>query len=601
LDNNGTVYNFGVSGGDVDLKIGNVKVTATADLKTTTLSTTKNYVVKKSEGKLEQPPIEGIADSIRQDQLKGNKTIVYVVQIVDAETRQPVDEERWKESTLEIPDQHGIHWEWTKDGMDSPLVKLIPSAVGKYSDVDLGALQFSAAVISGPNVRTDNTFLYTVNPFEPFRVESVTKQVNQKALKDRSDVFTVHLLDPYNNDRPITGDRWAAAKDLTVTDGNGIIWDIQRGPGEGEYSLTPASADGKMRSVNPGTYTFTVEGTYDDGDLMDWKTQETLTVEVIKHPEKPLDIQVDVPQDPFPQSRFHMKDSEPIIVTAMCQGAVIPDRVWQLTDETRDISVTLDDPDQKLEFEIRKGVKTGTWEIQPLPQDGKGYRTSTGRIRFHVSVDILDDEDLYYGTAPGELHVEPELIWVIWEWILDNLWWLIPALLLLFYLIAYQFPKKKHLRTGKYKLLFTYDGEDGIRHTMVKIQKVRSSVLIPFKAQKARLNVKKESFMCHFPNVTIQSAGKSWLGKDFIITPEGLNMGMDMSPYTVGNRTFDKMEEIVGSRTADPKDPASRPQSFALAGFSIETEGEAFGDMFARGTVEVVDKSYNPNKERNDA
>ena len=149
--------------------------------------------------------------------------------------------------------------------------------------------------------------------------------------------------------------------------------------------------------------------------------------------------------------------------------------------------------------------------------------------------------------------------------------------------------------------MFTYDGEDGIRHTMVKIQKVRSSVLIPFKAQKARLNVKKESFMCHFPNVTIQSAGKSWLGKDFIITPEGLNMGMDMSPYTVGNRTFDKMEEIVGSRTADPKDPASRPQSFALAGFSIETEGEAFGDMFARGTVEVVDKSYNPNKERNDA
>ncbi|MBR2736863.1 MAG: VWA domain-containing protein, partial [Firmicutes bacterium] len=424
LDNNGKIQRFGSSGGEVDLQQGTVDIEAVADLKTTELRDSKTYTVaiKKSIPTL---PADTVL-SVRQDLLKGNNTYKFRFIMVDSKTGQPLNEERWKNTTLEIVDQHGVKWDWTKDGMTAPNIEVTPSAAGDYTAVDTGTWQFTVTSITNNDerARLDADFSFTVMPFEPIRVEDVPVSLSQKLLKNGTSEIIVHILDPYKNNAPVTGDRWMHVTNLTVNDGDGIAWDCRRGSADGEYILTPRSADGKLHSVNPGTHEFTVTGTYDDGDLKNWTTTGKLTLTVTNDPDRKLDLKIDVPSEPYPQSRYHMKNAQPILVTAYYNGQVIEDRLWQLADEDTDFEIELADPDQKLEFEIKKGLKAGTWEICPKPWHNRGYETSHGRIRFKVDINILDDEILYEGIASEELEVSEEMFWCTLEWIEDNLYWI---------------------------------------------------------------------------------------------------------------------------------------------------------------------------------
>jgi len=280
LDNNGTVYNFGISGGDVELKIGAVTVTATADLKTTILQTTKVYRVPDPPLPPDVIPVpEEYTYSVRRDQLQDNGTIKLLFTVVDADTRIPVGEEIWNDIRLEIPDQHGIHWEWTKDGTNCPCIRIVPSAAGKYADVEVGMFQFTGTILNHYDKQREFEFPFGGDSYEPLRVENKTIQVTTQALQNRTYTFVIHVLDPYSNDDPVTGVLWDHVKDLKVSEDHGIAWDCQRGPQEGEYTLTPASSDGKADSVNPGTYDFTVTAEYDDGGMA-WNTEGTISVTV---------------------------------------------------------------------------------------------------------------------------------------------------------------------------------------------------------------------------------------------------------------------------------------------------------------------------------
>ena len=573
LKNNGQAQSFGSGGGEADLKKGTVTIEAVADLKTTELRDTKTYTV--SVRKPKPVPAPDTVMSIRQDQLKDNKTIRFRLIIVDSETGQPVDEERWRNTDLEIRDQHGIRWDWTKDGMTAPNVEIIPSAAGRYTDADTGNWQFTVTTIHNHDEksRLDSEFSFTVIPFEPFRVEDKAESVSQKLLKNKSKSITVRLQDPYNNDQPVSGGRWAHVTNLAVTDGDGIAWDCRRGPGEGEYTLTPRSADGKLRSVKAGAHEFTVTGTYDDGDLVNWTSTGKITLTVTMDPDKKLDLKLDVPPEPYPQSRYHMKNTQPIILTAMDGGKPIDARLWNLVDEETDMEVTVSDPDRRLDFEITKGAQPGTWEIRPLPRRNRGYETSTGKIRFTVTMDILDGEILYVGDASDELDVKGEQLWVVLEWFEDNLWWIIPLLLFLFFLSAYVFPKKKHLKTRKYQLLFISNDQDGTLTTTRKIKKDFASVITPFRAQRARLECNCPNCNCDFPNITIESTGKSWRGLQFHIITKSLSPSMDYSKYRIGNLTVKSTESLA-------------ELSFSLPGFSIISRQS----WQCKGTVQVVRK-----------
>ena len=568
VNNQENPLTFGEKGGKVNLKEGTATITATAELKTTTLGpVTKDYRISAQANKIvpdqsneSNAQSENFRFSIRQDQLKNNKSIEYIVQIVDSKTQQPVNEERWKNSNLEIPDQYGIKWKWNKDGLTAPYVRLIPSAAGKYSDVLIGDLDIICYTLSGndPNTRTESIFPLTVEPYLPIQIEKITVQINQKEIKDHSVSFTLHIQDPYNNNSPAAGQLWNYIKDVTITDGRGIKWDCQRGPGEGEYTLTPAAADGQLRSVQPGMLEFTVTGIYDDGDMTNWTASETLTLEVIEYPPKQLEIEIEVPAESYPQSRYHMKKSPPVIVTARYQGQVIPNSVWNQADETRDISIVLTDPDQTIDFTISKGTKPGTWEIRPLPHNNKGYQTSEGSIRFTVSIDIQDGDDLYIGTQDERLAVKRELLWTVLEWTVDNLSWIIPTLLFLFWLVAYVFPKKKHLKTGAYGIRFSVEGSDDT--TTRPIRKKRGSVLCPFKPQRAVILCECSDYNCTFPNFTIESAGLNRRGTSFRILTGALT-GVNLSNYRIGGQTFKSLDELSNA-------------IFQLAGFSIVSEQE---------------------------
>ena len=307
LDNNGTKKEFSSGSGDVELKPGKVTITAAAEFKTTTLISKKDYTVRDSNVAIE-PETSNDASifSIRQDQLKNNKQIGFDVIIVDSETKQPVTEERWRKTELEIEDQDGIHWTWTKNGKTSPYVHLTPSAVDKYSAVKTGKLTVKAVTVYNKDKQTrmESTFQLEIVPFEPIQLYPVSEQISQKTLKDKAASYTVRIGDRYSNGALMTGAKWNYVKNVTITNGNGIVWDCQRGPGEGEYTLTPGSADGQLQSVKPGTYPFTVTAVYDDGDLIDWSVTETLSLEVTYYPPKDLSITVDVPGDPYLQCGF---------------------------------------------------------------------------------------------------------------------------------------------------------------------------------------------------------------------------------------------------------------------------------------------------------
>ena len=567
LNNNGKTQSFGASGGEVDLEKGSVTVEAVADLKTTVLSASKTYTVVNKKADIYIPPETVMA--VRQDLLKGNTSYSIIFTIIDSETKQPVDEERWNNAELEIKDQHGIRWSWTKQGMTPPQVELTPSAAGNYSDIDVGPWPFTVTVFSnnGAGSRLDTEFTFTVLPFEPFRVEDVPVSLAQKRLKKGSQEIRVHLQDPYNNDLPVTGDRWAHVTDLTVNDGDGVVWDCRRGSAEGEYILTLRSEDGKLHTVSAGTHEYTVTGTYDDGDLKNWQATGKITLTVTQEPDRQLDLKIDVPAEAYPQSRYHMKDAEPILVTAYYKGNVIDDHLWQLADEDTDFEIEVTDPDQQLAFEVTKGLKSGTWEIHPKPWNNRGYETSHGRIRFRVDLSILDDEEiLYEGVSTEELEVSEEMFWCTLEWIVDNLYWIIPALLALFILSAYVLPAKKHLKTGKYELQFVYPGQHRTFKKTVRIRKEIGSVLMPYRAVRARLQCYAPSYMCEFPNLLIESVGHG----QFRIRKESLTKRINLPMFSINNYTYQNVEEILSS-------------TFTLAGFTIVTNKS----LTKQGTVRV--------------
>ena len=568
VNNHNKPLTFGEKGGQVNLVEGTVTITAIAELRTTTLGPIKKDYKVVSQGNIIVPDQSnesgnqstGLRSSIREDQLKNNEKIDFIVQIVDSKTGRPVNEERWKNTKLTIPEQYGIKWKWNMDGLTAPYVRLIPYAAGKYSDVPKGDLDIQCFTMNGndPNTKTESIFPLTVEPYLPIRIERITAQINQKELKNHSVSFSLHIQDSYNNNAPVTGMLWNNVKNVEIADSQGVKWDCQRGPGEGEYTLTPASADGQLRSVGPGTLNFTVTGTYDDGDLTNWTTSEILTLEVIEYPPKQLEIEIDVPSEPYPQSRFHMKNNPPIIITARYQGQIIPNSVWNQADETNDVSITLIDAGQAIDFTITKGTKPGTWEACPLPYDNKGYQTSHGSIRFTVSIDIQVGDDLYIGAQEERLSVKPEFWWTTWEWVFDNLYWIIPALLFLFWLITYVFPKKKHLKTGAYVIRFTVEGTDD---TMTRtIRKKRGSVLCPLKPLQARIHCECKDYNCTFPDFLIESAGLNRRGTSFRILTESLN-GVDLSKYTIGGQTFRNLDELSKA-------------IFQLAGFSIVSNDE---------------------------
>lgn len=285
LENNNQQTAFGVGGGDVELEPGTVTITATADLQTTTLKTIKRYnVVEPSKPPALSMLHERSVNWIRQDQLKDNKKICLVFEALDEETQKPINEDDWKDTGLEIKDQHGIHWDWTRDGMVSPNIKIVPSAAGKYSDADIGVFQFTITTINKYNTQKENHFEFAIDPFEPFRVENVTTWISQEALRGRQQQVVVHIQDPYNNDNPVTGTIWNNVKDLVVLENYGIIWECKRSATEGEYLLVPSLADEKQDAVNPGSYTFTVTAVYNDGGMTDWTAQGMITMEVGENP-----------------------------------------------------------------------------------------------------------------------------------------------------------------------------------------------------------------------------------------------------------------------------------------------------------------------------
>ncbi len=572
LDNNGNKKSFGSSGGEVDLQVGKVTIEAVADLKTTVLRDSKTYTVVLPSRVLIELPADA-ALSIRQDQLKGNTSYSFQVRLIDSETKQGLDEERWKNTTLEIMDQHGVKWEWTKDGMNVPYIKITPSAAGNYSDVDTGTWQFTVTTIinNEQNTRQDNDCTFTVEAFEPIRVEEVPVSLSQKLLKNGASEIIVHLQDPYSNNIPVTGDRWMHVTNLTINDGDGVAWDCRRGSADGEYILTPRSADGKLHSVNPGTHEFTVTGAYDDGDLKNWTTTGKLTLTVTNDPDRKLDLTIEVPSEPYSQSRYRMKNTPPILVTAYYNGQVIEDRLWQLADEETDFEIELADPDQKLEFEVTKGLKTGTWEIRPKPWNNRGYETSHGRIRFKVDLNILDDEILYEGIASEELEVFEEMFWCTLEWIEDNLYWIIPTLVALFILSAYVLPKKKHLKTRQYELQFAYKGKKVVLTQTRPIKKDILSVIVPYRAVRAYLDVYDPDYVCDFPGFVIESAGRSRKGKQFII--KDLGEMNNLNVFKINDYKYDNVEQIMDA-------------SFSLSGFTIETRR----DFSRKGTVRVIKK-----------
>ena len=516
--------------------------------------------------------------SIRQDKLKGNNTQKFIITIVDSVSKEPIDEIKWNDTNLEIKEAHGVSFDWTADGMDCPNMEITPFATDKYSAIDVGNWKFTITTVSktDPSNRLSTEFDFEVLPFTPFSVENKNEQLSQRELKEKSHSITVQLLDPHNFDQdgewqpvPVSGDRWAHVTNLEVTDGNGVTWDCKRSSTEGEYILTPYSADGRLRSVAPGTYEFTVTGTYDDGDLENWTASAVISLTVTEEPARQLDLDVTIPPDAFPQSRYHMKDADPIIVTASSNGAVIDDRLWNLVDETTDIIVVPDDPDGKLDFEIKKGIKTGTWEIHPLPYKNKGYWTSHDRVRFTVRVNIVDGEEAYEGKKTEDLNVREEFWWCTWEWVCDNLWWLIPTLLAIFYLLAYVFPKKKHLRTGKYELQFVYAGANRNFSKTVPIKKVTWTVLMPFKPVRARLKCNAPSYTCDFPNVVIESVGHG----QFRIRSESLRPNMNLAPFSINNFTYQNVSQLLQA-------------TFSLSGFAIVTSR----GLTKQGTVRVREK-----------
>ncbi len=143
------------------------------------------------------------------------------------------------------------------------------------------------------------------------------------------------------------------------------------------------------------------------------------------------------------------------------------------------------------------------------------------------------------------------------RWILDNLWWIIPCLLVLFFLAAYVLPKKKHLRTGQYELAFRTQGQNSAFLKTRPIKKDLNSVLVPFCPVRAKVNCFDPSLGCVFPNFTIESAGKDWNGKRFYIkNPEPIN---NLDAFKINNMTFKTINELEDT-------------TFYLSGFSINSK-----------------------------
>ena len=158
------------------------------------------------------------------------------------------------------------------------------------------------------------------------------------------------------------------------------------------------------------------------------------------------------------------------------------------------------------------------------------------------------------------------------EFLTSNLWWIIPCLLVCFFLTAYVLPKKKHLKTGRYELQFICQDRKGIITQKREIRKDIMSVITPFRPVKAYVNCYNPDCACDFPNFIIESTGKNWSGKQFCI--KGLANMNNLAMFKINDAHYKITDELLA-------------RAFTLPGFTIETRR----DFARKGTVRIKRKS----------
>ena len=362
---------------------------------------------------------------IGQEKLKNNTAITFEATIVDAVSQLPVDQSRWDVTTCQADAAYGIKLAFSKDGMQCPQIRVIPSATGKASDVQTGDLTFTVHTLTnGGNEITGQLFLRVI-PFEPIQVQDGSHTFDQISLSssNTSEYAEISVVDK-KTQRALSADVFEKTElKLTSDSGSGLRWDIEKTQKKGVWRLTP-KATGKKADITAGLRTLRLEATYDDGTDFTGtkaiKSTGTLNVTINQTPPRALDVTADVPIDPFQRARQNLAAHDPVRVTARYSGADIPQSAW---DAAADDSLTLDWDRSKFGLRVEKSADKGVWNVRVEPYAGKGYTTSYGTFTVKAELSFYDpvDEVPYSGTTAFTLTIEPDWVGVVLEFWYD--WW----------------------------------------------------------------------------------------------------------------------------------------------------------------------------------
>lgn len=546
INNNGVVTELGKNGGKVSLKSGNATITAIATFPNgVRLETTKSYKVIDVKLALDLSGNLGANDtlSIRQDKLR-NASAPFTIALRNNANNGQADETIWNNTAVTVTTAHGVEWSVTK-GTKAPDIVLTPKATGSINDVELGLQTFtySAVYNNDPATEVSGSFDINIYKYEPVIIEDMTVSFDQKDFSGaHSKTVPMTVKDGYVDELK---DIWQYVTLSDIPSQEGLSWSITKG-NAGQYTLTCASLDGKMRSVKAGTYTIPLTVTYDDGEYV-YAESGTMTVNVNECPPITLLLEYTVPTDPYQQSRFHIEDNPPILVTVKTEnGSVISNELWNFAGDDG-LTVETVDAEQKVDFKVRMGTNVGTWEIQPVCYGGKGYRTANGSILIKGNILTEKADDLYEGSGNARFEITEEYLWCALEWLIDNAWWIITSLVV-FYLYMGYYGKKMRLVTKNVKLVLSIDGKNGIQPLEYKIKRDMATVITPWpfcKTQKAYVKCNEPSFFCTFPNFTIIAAGKKRSTSSFYLDTTNLKT-LDFGKYEInGNTSIDSAEKLA--------------------------------------------------------
>lgn len=492
----------------------------------------------------------GVSDEegIPQEYFRGGKEHVANVYLTDVETGAKTDEEHWKATDISIEKKYGIQWGWERDKV-APWEILKATASNGFGAIDTGELTFTYTTL---NTMTNSPHqgLYTIKiiPFVPLRFNDRNEVVKQEELKDGARTITIKLTD--KNGQPLDQRTWNSVQSLTIDDKDEIVWNVVKGK-VGEFELTPRSADGKLRSVLPGVHTFSMTVLYEEKEEnFTYSETKVLSIEVSEQPPKYLEIDIGT-ADEWKRSRFSQEGYAPITVTVKEDQKAISKELYDYLCQTEGAISAVAEDGKKVDLSLIPTGLSGEWYLVPSPHNGKGYNTDYGIISITVKLNAELNEILYSGLKSMKLTSESDLWNVIWEWILDNLWWIIPTLILLYLYLGY-YGKKRRLNTKNYKLVVAMDNNQRIAPLELSIKKQLSTVIIPWPfcgAQKADVNCYTPEFFCSFPNFTIIATGKKRRTNGFRIVNDGRINSINFDQFTINGRNYTSVDELTSEKT----------------------------------------------------